>query len=180
MLKNDDDLHWYVLRDLKRANAKLPAYKQLQELGLEVFTPMRWCLKNMHGKQMRTEVPYIRDLLFVHAKRLRLDAVIESIPTLQYRFQKGRTYREPMMVRDGDMERFIRAVTETDSSRFYLPDELTPSMYGRKVRIVGGSLDGYEGFLLRMRGSHVKRLLVELPTLLVAAVEVSPEYIQLL
>ena len=84
------------------------------------------------------------------------------------------------MVRDGDMERFIRAVTETDSSRFYLPDELTPSMYGRKVRIVGGNLDGYEGFLLRMRGSHVKRLLVELPTLLVAAVEVSPEYIQLL
>ena len=41
-------------------------------------------------------------------------------------------------------------------------------------------LDGYEGHLLTVRGSKVKRLLVELPHLLMASVEVEPEYIQLL
>ena len=54
------------------------------------------------------------------------------------------------------------------------------SMYGRRVRIVGGALDGYEGSLLSLRGTRVRRLLVEIPNLLAAAIEVSPEYVQLL
>jgi hypothetical protein len=53
-------------------------------------------------------------------------------------------------------------------------------MCKRRIRIVGGNMDGYEGKLLSVRGSRVKRLLVELSTYLVAAVEVNPEYIQLL
>ena len=53
-------------------------------------------------------------------------------------------------------------------------------MRNRKIRIIGGPLDGYEGNLVTTRGTTVKRLLVELPMLLAAAVEVEPEYIQLL
>ena len=45
---------------------------------------------------------------------------------------------------------------------------------------MGGMLDGFEGYLLTVRGSKVKRLLVELPTLLAASVEVESEYIQLI
>ena len=40
LLKNEQRMHWYVMRDLKRPNAKLPAYKQLSDEHLEVFTPM--------------------------------------------------------------------------------------------------------------------------------------------
>ena len=53
-------------------------------------------------------------------------------------------------------------------------------MYGRKIRIVGGNLDGYEGMLLTTRGSKTKRILVKLPNWLVAAVEVNLEYVQFL
>jgi hypothetical protein len=59
-----------------------------------------------------------------------------------------------------------------------LPEEITPQMYGRPIHIVGGPLDGYEGNLLTMRGSKVKRLLVELKGFLSVGVEVTPEYIQ--
>lgn len=52
-------------------------------------------------------------------------------------------------------------------------------MLGKKVRLVGGLLDGYEGCLQKMQGSRIKRLFVELPNLLTAAVEVQPEFIQL-
>ena len=31
---------WFVMRDLKRPNAKLPAYIQLEQEGIEVFTPL--------------------------------------------------------------------------------------------------------------------------------------------
>ena len=58
------------------------------------------------------------------------------------------------------------------------PEELTPTMVGKKVRIIGGPLDSYEGRLQKMQGSQVKRLFVELPSLLAVSVEVNPEYIQ--
>lgn len=171
---------WYVMRDLKRFNAKLPAYKQLQSENVEVFTPMHWRLTVKQGKRIREEVPFLQDLLFVHDTRKHLDAFVEKIPTLQYRYCKGGGYREPMIVPDSDMDRFIYAVSGMDAPRYYLPAELTPAMYGRKIRIIGGYLDGYEGYLLTTRGSRVKRLLVDLPNWITAAIEVNPEFIQLL
>lgn len=85
-----------------------------------------------------------------------------------------------MTVPDNDMERFIHAVESTNNPSYYQPDELTSTMYGRKIRIVGGNLDGYEGMLLTTRGSKTKRILVKLPNWLVAAVEVNLEYVQFL
>ena len=66
LLKNEQRMHWYVMRDLKRPNAKLPAYKQLSDEHLEVFTPMQWRLKLKNGKRIREEVPFMQDLLFIH------------------------------------------------------------------------------------------------------------------
>lgn len=168
---------WFVMRDLKRANSKLPAYKVLQEKGLDVFTPMTWRLSVEKGKRVRREVPCIQDLLFVHECRENLDSFIEGIPTIQYRWVRGK-YREPMVVSDAEMERFIRAVRSSESPKYYLPEEITPSMLNRSIRIVGGTLDGYEGTLVSTRGSKVKRLLVELSSVLAVAVEVNPDYIQ--
>lgn len=172
-------LSWFVMRDLKRPNAKCPAYEQLSSEGLEVFTPMISHLTVRRGKRVREERPFLPDLLFVHCSRSVLDPWVDAIPTLQYRYVRG-AYCKPMTVGEREMEHFIRAVRSTDSPRYYLPDELTSAQCGKMVRIVGGPLDGYEGRLLTVRGSRVKRLLVDIPNLLMAGVEVSPEYIQLL
>ena len=171
---------WFVMRDLTRSNANLPAYKLLESLGVTYFTPMHWVLM-VRGEQKRREyVPFIHDLLFVYETRSKLDVIVSKTPTLQYRFLKGGSYCEPMVVREAEMNRFIHAVGSVGNPRYYQPTEITPSMCSRRIRIVGGNLDGYEGKLLSVRGSHVKRILVELPSWLVAAVEVNPEFIQLL
>lgn len=175
-----DDLQWYAMRDLKRANAKMPAYKLLRQSGFEVFTPMRWHLVTKHGRREREEVPCIPDLLFVHASADELDPVVEATPTLQYRYERGRGYRTPMTVRRVDMQRFILAVRATEEPRYYSPDEITPDMYGRRVLIVGGPLDGLEGRLLKARGTRRRHLLIDLAQLLTVAVEVAPEFIRLL
>lgn len=177
-LKNPEKIQWYVMRDLKRPNAKLPAYKELRDRGFEVFTPMKWHLSVKQGKRIREKIPFMQDLLFVHAARNKLDPVVEKTSTLQYRYARGGAYREPMRVPEGEMERFILAVSTSESPRYYLPEEITPEMCGRKIRIVGGPLDRYEGCLITTRGSKVKRLLVELPRFFSVGVEVDPEYIQ--
>lgn len=176
---NVDEKHWYVMRDLKRANAKLPAYKLLRGLEIEVFVPMKWRVLTRRGVRIREEVPFMQDLLFVHEAQTSLDAVVETTPTLQYRWLRG-SWRKPMTVADADMERFICAVNATESPRYYLPEEVTAAMLGRRIRITGGLLNGYEGNLISMRGSKVKRLFVELKGFLAAGVEVNPEYIQLI
>lgn len=170
---------WFVMRDLKRGNAKQPAYKLLGELKIRFFTPMVWKLRIRQGKRVRQQVPFMPDLLFVYDSRKVLDPLVEQIATLQYRFVKGGNH-QPMTVRNADMERFIRAVDAMNNPCFYTPEEINPDMLSKKVRIVGGLLDGYEGCLQKMQGSRIKRLFVELPNLLTAAVEVQPEFIQVL
>ncbi len=171
---------WYVMRDLKRRNANTLAIHTLAQAGLEVFTPMTQMIMTIGGKQQRRSVPVIQDLLFVHETKTLLDPLVSKYPNLQYRYQRGRSIAEPMTVRTDDMERFIRAISATKSALYYQPGELTEAHFGKAVRIVGGPLDGYEGRLLSIKGMRRRRLLIELPELLTAAVEVEPDYIQVL
>lgn len=171
---------WFAMRDLTRPNALNPAYIMLAGRQFEVFTPMTRRVAIRHGRRVNQEVPFMHDLLFVRSSRQQLDPVVERTATLQYRFVCG-GFCEPMVVPDADMERFINAVRSAQTPpRYFRPDEITPAMYGRRVRIVGGHLLGYEGYLLSIRGSKYRRLLVELPNLLKAAVNVQDEMIEII
>lgn len=172
---------WFVLRDLKRSNAKNPAYKFLPSLGVETFTPMHWVIKdNPRGGKVRQHVPFMPSLLFAKSSRHNLDEIILRTETLQYRFVKGAPQGTPMTVPTDEMNRFIEGVNQSENCTFYSPGEITPDMYGRRVVIKGGPFDGYTGNLLRARGSKKRRLIVKLQGLIAAAIEVSPEYIQLI
>lgn len=168
---------WFVMRDLKRPNSRTPAFRQLPALGFETFTPMHWRVVAHRGKRIREEFPYIPSLVFVHSTQEAIDAIRVQIPTLQYRYVRG-GYQQPMLVSDKDMERFVNAVRSVDNPEYYCPEEITDDMIGREVRIVGGQLDGYEGRLLKCQGSKKKRILVSIPNLIVAAIEVELDYIR--
>lgn len=173
-----ESLQWFAMRDLKRRHAKLPAYKMFENLKVSYFTPMVHRLVVVNGKRIDQEVPFMPDLLFVKDTREHLDLIVESTPKLQYRYKIG-VQHTPIIVPTTEMERFIYAVESSENPKFYSLNEVTPEMINRKIRIIGGKLDGYTGTLVTTRGSKVKRLLVELPSLLAASVEVEAEYIQL-
>lgn len=171
---------WFVMRDLSRRTSNVLAIHHLAKHGVEYFTPMTQMVMTIGGRRQRRDVPVIQDLLFVHEIKAALDPIVELYPRLQYRYQRGKPVDSPMSVRDEDMLRFIHAVTQTDSPRYYRPGELTSAMVGKDVRIIGGPLDGYRGRLLSVRGARRRRLLVDLPGILTAAVEVDPDFIQFL
>lgn len=180
MQNSDEKEKWYVMRDLSRANTNTPAWQRLSEMGFEVYTPMTTRIAVRQGKRIRKTLPVIHDLLFVHSTRQALDPVVDRTQTLQYRYGRGLGYCVPMTVRDSDMALFMQAVSLSENPVYYLPSELTADMIGRRVRIIGGPMDGFEGSLLKMRGSKRRKLLVTLDSLLSIAVEVSPEFITLL
>ena len=180
MSDNTSEKHWFVLRDLKRRNANSLGIFELRDAGFEAFTPITQMIMTIGGRRQRLEVPVIQDLLFVYDTKAALDVYVQKRPTLQYRYVRGRSMDEPMTVRNEDMAKFIRAVGITDTPLYFMPGELTPAMYGKKVRIVGGALDSYEGRLLSVKGMRKRRLIIELPNLMSVAVEVEPDFIELI
>ncbi len=174
--------HWYVLRDLKRPNAKDPAYKVLQgeryNLKDSLFVPMEQRVYTYAKKKVVVEVPYLTDMLFVYESREVLDPIIREIETLQYRFVRGGKQNDPMKVRDAEMTRFIDAVRKADKVEFFKPEDVPLSLYGKQIRIIGGRLDGYEGRLMSKRGSKRKRLIIDLQGFLSAVFDVETDYVQ--
>lgn len=61
-----------------------------------------------------------------------------------------------------------------------MPGDLTDSMYGKRVRIIGGVFNEYEGQLLSVKSMRKKRLIIELEGLITASVEVEPDFIQVI
>lgn len=171
---------WFVMRDLKRRNANTLAIHDLANAGVEVFTPMTQMIMTIGGRRQRRYVPVIQDLLFAHESKVKLDSLVQKYPTLQFRYVFGKTKDKPMTVRKEEMERFIYAVSQTESPLYYKPGEITDTMCGNKVRIIGGVLNAYEGKLLSIKGMRKKRLIIKLEGLITAAVEVEPEFIQVI
>ena len=176
----DEEKRWYALRDLKRSNALLPAYKQLSEMGMQVFTPMVTKLYVKNGKRIRREVPFIQDLLFVRDFRQNIDPIIAKTPTLQYRFKKGGKYCEPIVVPDKEMSKFIEATQAINKPKFYSIDEISSLMCGRDIRIISGIFNGYEGKLQSVRGRKTKYLVIILPSLMAVGIEIHDEFVELL
>ncbi len=174
-----EERQWFVLRDLKRPNSKTPAYKVLPGLGFQVFTPMHWVVQDNHkGGKTRLYLPFIAGLLFVNSVKSRLDEVINTTETLQYRFVKGAAQNTPMVVPTREMENFINAVTESEDCIYYSPEEIKPDMFGKRVKIVGGTLDGTVGYLMKRQGSKNKRLILSIKNMLVASVVIESGFIQ--
>ena len=175
---------WYVLRDLARPNAKNPAYKELQtmpEMEDCVFIPMKQRVFIESGKRVARSVPYMSDLIFVHKTKETLDPIVRRMPLLQFRYVRGGKQYEVMSVSHIEFERFRHAVMQTENVEYFSYEEVSPQLYGRHIRIIGGQLDGFEGRLMSKRGSKHKRLLIDLQECnLSAAIQVETEYIQLL
>ena len=181
--KTSED-RWYVLRDLARPNAKNPAYKQLQampEMKDCVFVPLKQKVFMEFGKRVVHFVPFMPDLVFVHKSKEELDPIVRQMALLQYRYVRGGKQFEAMSVRAEDFKKFKDAVERTDNVEYYSYEEVSPQLYGKQIRIIGGRLNGFEGRLMSKRGSKFKRLLVDLQECnLSAAIQVESDFIQLL
>jgi len=91
--------------------------------------------------------------LFVHETKETLGLFVLKHPTLQYRYCHGKTKADPMTVRKEEMDKFIFAVSNAETSLYYKPGELTAAMYyGKKERMVGGLFNELEGHLLSVKG----------------------------
>ncbi len=174
---SDSDVHWFVMCDRAPVVAKQRAYQTLSNNGFEVFVPLQQKIINEKGHRVRKKVPVIPDLLFVHSTKEILEPIVKKASSLRFRYAKGNPV--PMYVSENAMQQFIDAVNSSTDVKYYSPEEITSAMYGRKVRVMGGSLKDREGYLLAAKGRNSKKhFILEIPGLLAAMVVVEKEHIQ--
>ena len=84
-----------------------------------------------------------------------------------------------LTVRTKEMEEFI-AVTEDNEAHitYFRPEEINLQA-GDRIRVKGGLYDGKEGIVMRIKGKRNKHLVVQIPGMLVAAIEMAPELVEM-
>ena len=173
----DNPKQWYVLRFLYRDQPRIRAL--FRQNGIETFTPTKPVVTLRHGRRIVMHVPVIWDLLFVHSTREELDPYVRAYPNLQYKYKLGGRYCEPIVVPENQMRDFMAAIASSPNPLYFAPDEIDLAK-GMRVRIIGGALDGLECTLLKVKGARSRRLIVGIPDTLIAAIEVQPDFIEVI
>ena len=171
---------WYVLGSLKR-NQELKIRDELRRDNLECFVPLRYEVKTVKGHRERTMVPALSGLMFIKGT---LEDLKEALKFRKHGlFLRKSTFtnkEEYLTISDHDMQNFI-AVTEKAGEKitYYSPDEIQLRP-GDKIRVSGGLYDGREGIIMRVKGKRRKQLVVSIPGILIASVELEPELVEVL
>ena len=180
MAEMQEDIEkWYVLGCLS-VHHEEKVRDALRKAGFRSHVPMKYEVKTVRRQEQRTMVPAITGLIFVRATEEALKEYIrhksrESIYMRKSTFSNKQDY---LTVPDYAMERFIEFTNiRQEKITYFKPEELNLKE-GEKIRIKGGIYDGYEGTILRLKGKRNKHLVVQIPGVIIAAVELEPELVE--
>ena len=170
---------WFTMGCLS-PQRELRVRDDARQNGLKAFVPLKYTVKSVRGQKQRALVPAITGLIFVKGS---LDEVKEFVKNAHFPvFIRKSTFsnkEEYLTVPTHAMEEFI-AVTESHEEHvtYFRPEEISLQA-GDRIRIKGGLYDGREGVIMRIKGKRNRQLVVQIPGILVAAVEISPEIVEI-
>lgn len=170
---------WYVIGSLNRQN-ELKIRDAFRKDGRDCFVPLRYQISKEHGKKLRKLVPAIPGMVFLKGEIEELQQVVKYRKDRIFLRKSTFSNREDYLkVSDRDMENFI-AVTEKAGEHitYFDPGEIKLRP-GDKIRVNGGLYDGREGVVMRVKGKRRKQLVVSIPGILIASVEMEPDLVEL-
>ena len=177
---DEQEVRWYVIGSVTRGR-ELKIRDELRRDEHECFVPLQYEVRKVGGQRRRIMVPAITGLIFL---RGTLEDVRE---TIRFRsdglFIRKSTFsnkEDYLSVSEHDMRNFI-ALSEQAGEKitYYNPDEIHLQV-GDKIRVNGGMFDGREGVIMRIKGKRRRQLVVSIPGIVYAAVELEPELLELI
>ena len=152
-----------------------------RQYGLEAFVPLKYEVKTVRGQKQRALVPALAGLMFVKGTEEEVKDYIKNFAHFNVYMRKSNfsNKEDYLTVPTKAMENFI-AVTEHREEKitFFRPEEISLQQ-GDRIRIKGGLYDGREGIIMRIKGKRNRHLVVQIPGVLIAAVELEPEMLEL-
>lgn len=173
-----NQVHWFVMMAYKREDEAEAALSGKD--GLEFFIAKYYTVKVFHGVKKRMLVPYIPNIVFVHATQAQIVKFKETCNFLKFMTWRKQTGLEYITVPDDQMHNFIRiASSQCETMKYYSPDEIHIKK-GTRVRVIGGQFDGVVGNFVKVKGKRNRQVVVIIPEVMAVSAEVDPDLIEVL
>ncbi len=174
-----DKPSWYALSAPYRRELQARDLFELE--GIEYFLPMRYVLVPLPGGKTKRELrPAVPSLIFAKGTRKEIQEFKDRQGIVQYLCRPEGEKNIPIIVPEYQMETFRKAIENSLNNFLYFrPGEINITK-GKRVRIIGGALNGLEGTFMKVKGARSRRLVVMLEGLGAVAAEVNPDYIELI
>lgn len=162
--------HWYAVKVFYNRTLKLEAL--LKTLSIKSYIPMKSVEQIVNGRKIRRRKPAIASLMFI---RCTAQQATELQPTLnnQAMLYTNRGEKQPAIIPDDQMQRFISITSVDDLGMEYLGDVSSEWTTGCRVRVIDGIFKGAEGYIKRIKGNH--RLVVAIEGIVAVATSYIPE-----
>ncbi len=179
MEENNDIQQWFCL-GCTSPQRELKVRDDVRRFGLEAFVPLKYEVKKRCHQEQRTLVPAIAGLMFAKGTLEELkEYVSRSQFTVYLRKSTFSNKEDYLTVPTKAMDDFIAVTVNHEAHISYFRPEEIKLQAGDKIRVKGGIYDGKEGVIMRIKGKRNKHLVVQIPGLLAAAVEMTPDLIEL-
>ena len=179
MEENNDIRQWFCL-GCTSPQRELKVRDDVRRYGLEAFVPLKYEVKKRRHQEQRTLVPAIAGLMFAKGTLEELkEYVSRSQFTVYLRKSTFSNKEDYLTVPTKAMDDFIAVTVNHEAHISYFRPEEIKLQTGDKIRVKGGIYDGKEGVIMRIKGKRNKHLVVQIPGLLAAAVEMTPDLIEL-
>lgn len=172
--ETDIRMNWYALKVFYKRHAAIEA--TLQRDGVESYIPKRSVPTLRNGRMTDIEQPLDPMLMFVHSTEeyiAQLDRMLHE-KAMVYHYPGT---QEPAPIPDAEMEMFRFIVSAGDNGLEIIGTPPENKTRGERYRVIGGPLEGIEGFLVRIRST--RRLVIEIGTVMCIATSYIPQkYLQ--
>lgn len=169
---------WFVMNAYKAEQRAEDNLRMARDI--EYFIPKQYVLRTYHGRKERKLVPLIPNLVFIRARYSRIEEFKRVNTYLRYCTRKIEGMNRIMKVPDKEMADFIRVSKEREEEIRYIRPGEEEIPAGVRVRVHGGSLDGVEGTVVKLKGFRSKRLVLQIQDLLAVSIQVEPDMLEVL
>lgn len=162
---------WFVMRSTYSREMK--ARDILDKDGIECYVPTRKARRFEGDTAIDEEVPLVHNFIFVWTYRDFMDTYkrrMETVCPLRYAIDKSTG--KPMVVREKEMEDFMRVTQEASDSIRYLNDPEELLRKGQDVEVIHGPFTGVQGKIVRFHRD--RRVVVSLAGLMAVAMSSMP------
>lgn len=173
----DEEVKWYSV-GCASPQKELKVRDDARQRGLEAFVPLVYQVKTHKKQKYRALVPALPGLMFIKGTEKEVkDYMNKSLFPVYMRKSTFTNKEEFLTIPSQAMENFI-AVTEKNEEHitYFRPEEISLQA-GDRIIVKGGLYDGREGIIMRIKGKRNKHLVVQIPGMLIAAVELKPELV---
>lgn len=172
-------MEWYALGCLS-PRREIKIRDEARKAGFDAFVPLCYEVKTVRGQKQRKLIPALSGLIFAKGELEALKAYTqESAYPVFVRKSTFSNHEDYLVIPTKAMEDFMAVTQHREEHVSYFRPEEIRLQEGDHIRIKGGLYDGREGIIMRIKGKRNRHLVVQIPGFLVAAVELSPQMIEL-